>query len=383
MRKRINILSICIVATMIFAATIMASAIPANFSDVNDSAWFYKDMLLLVEKGGISGYPDGTFKPDNNITVAEFLKIVVGTALGEQEQTGQHWASGYISKAEESGVVLGGEFSESDYGRPVTRQEMAMIIGRLSNVAGTAGSSLSTTTGALTDVAGLTQQYKPHVEWCVANGVITGYPDNTFKGSNNATRAEAATMVVRLIDESRRVGASQPAEPVKPTEQEKKMIKFSIEMENGDVMSGELYPDIAPETVANFVKLAESGFYDGTIFHRVIPGFMIQGGDPEGTGTGGPGYNIKGEFSSNGFENNLKHERGILSMARAQDPNSAGSQFFIMVANAPYLDGQYAAFGKITEGLSVADKIVGVDRDSNDKPGTKQVMKKVTIAANE
>jgi len=157
------------------------------------------------------------------------------------------------------------------------------------------------------------------------------------------------------------------------------MTTFKIEMENGDTMSGELYPETAPETVANFVKLAESGFYDGVIFHRVIPGFMIQGGDPDGTGTGGPGYGIKGEFSANGFENDLKHERGVISMARAANPDSAGSQFFIMVEDSPHLDGQYAAFGRVTEGMAAADKIAGVRRGFGDKPREKQMMKKITI----
>ena len=152
-----------------------------------------------------------------------------------------------------------------------------------------------------------------------------------------------------------------------------------IEMEDGGVMKGELYPEIAPKTVENFIKLAEDGFYDGLIFHRVIPGFMIQGGCPDGTGMGGPGYSIEGEFTANGFKNDLKHERGVLSMARAMSPNSAGSQFFIMVADAPHLDGQYAAFGKITEGMDVADGIVGQKRDMMDKPENPQVMKKVTI----
>ena len=152
-----------------------------------------------------------------------------------------------------------------------------------------------------------------------------------------------------------------------------------IEMENGDVMRGELYPDIAPKTVENFVKLVEDGFYDGLIFHRVIPGFMIQGGCPDGTGMGGPGWSIEGEFSANGFANDLKHERGVLSMARAMDPNSAGSQFFIMVADSPHLDGQYAAFGKIIEGMDAADTIVGQHRNPMDKPDSPQVMKKVTI----
>ena len=139
-----------------------------------------------------------------------------------------------------------------------------------------------------------------------------------------------------------------------------------IEMENGDVMKGELYPEIAPETVANFEKLVNEGFYDGLTFHRVIPGFMIQGGCPLGNGTGGPGYGIKGEFSANGFENNLKHDRGVLSMARAMDPNSAGSQFFIMVEKAPHLDGSYAAFGRIIEGMEAADTIVNQKRNMMD-----------------
>lgn len=152
-----------------------------------------------------------------------------------------------------------------------------------------------------------------------------------------------------------------------------------IEMEDGGVMKGELYPEIAPKTVENFIKLVEEGFYDGLIFHRVIPGFMIQGGCPDGTGMGGPGYSIEGEFTANGFRNDLKHERGVMSMARAMNPNSAGSQFFIMVADAPHLDGQYAAFGKITEGMDVADGIVGQKRNAMDKPDTPQVMKKVTI----
>ncbi|MBQ3123310.1 MAG: peptidylprolyl isomerase [Firmicutes bacterium] len=157
------------------------------------------------------------------------------------------------------------------------------------------------------------------------------------------------------------------------------MLYVQIEMENGDIMKGELYPEIAPITVANFKDLAEKGFYDGLIFHRVIPGFMIQGGCPEGRGTGGPGHNIKGEFAANGVKNDLKHTRGVLSMARAMHPDSAGSQFFIMVDDAPHLDGQYAAFGKITEGMDAADRIVNTKRNMMDKPLEDQKMAKVTV----
>jgi len=154
---------------------------------------------------------------------------------------------------------------------------------------------------------------------------------------------------------------------------------FTIEMENGMTMKGELYPEIAPNSVANFVELANSGFYDGVIFHRVIPGFMIQGGDPMGQGIGGPGYCIKGEFSANGVNNPLKHTRGVLSMARSMMPDSAGSQFFIMTSDSPHLDGQYAAFGKVLEGMDVADSIVQTERDAADKPLHPQVMASVRV----
>ena len=153
----------------------------------------------------------------------------------------------------------------------------------------------------------------------------------------------------------------------------------TIEMENGDLIRAELYPEVAPNTVNNFISLVKKGFYDGLIFHRVIPGFMIQGGDPQGSGMGGPGYTIKGEFSGNGFKNDLKHTPGVLSMARTMAPNSAGSQFFVMVAPAPHLDGQYAAFGKLVEGQEVADAVVRAPRDRNDKPIMAQKMKKVTV----
>lgn len=153
----------------------------------------------------------------------------------------------------------------------------------------------------------------------------------------------------------------------------------TIEMENGDIMKAELYPEIAPNTVNNFISLIKKGYYDGIIFHRVIRGFMIQGGDPQGTGVGGPGYSIKGEFSGNGFQNDLKHTKGVLSMARTMIPDTAGSQFFIMHETSPHLDGQYAGFGKVIEGIEVIDKIASVATDYMDKPLEEQKMKKVTV----
>ena len=153
----------------------------------------------------------------------------------------------------------------------------------------------------------------------------------------------------------------------------------TIEMEDGGIIKAELYPDVAPNSVNNFISLVKKGFYDGLIFHRCIPGFMIQGGCPNGNGMGGPGYSIKGEFSQNGVKNDLVHDRGVLSMARAMDPDSAGSQFFIMVEKAPHLDGQYAAFGKVIEGMDVADAIVSAKTDWNDRPREDQRMKSVTV----
>lgn len=159
----------------------------------------------------------------------------------------------------------------------------------------------------------------------------------------------------------------------------KKNPVVTIEMENGDIIKVELYPEVAPNTVNNFISLVKKGFYDGIMFHRVIAGFMIQGGCPDGTGMGGPGYSIKGEFSSNSFKNDLAHDKGVISMARTMMPNSAGSQFFIMHEKSPHLDGEYASFGKVIEGLENVDKIANVGTTFGDKPVVPQVMKKVTV----
>ncbi len=177
----------------------------------------------------------------------------------------------------------------------------------------------------------------------------------------------AIVVVVLLFGLSVPAAAEGPANP-----------QVTIEVGDVGTVVVELYPDVAPNTVNNFLSLVQAGFYDGTIFHRVIPGFMVQGGDPTGTGTGGPGYAIAGEFSQNGFANDLKHERGVISMARAQNPDSAGSQFFIMVADAPHLDGAYAGFGKVVSGMEVIDQVVNQPRNRMDRPDEDQVMVKVT-----
>ncbi|WNS41297.1 peptidylprolyl isomerase [Paenibacillus sp. MMS20-IR301] len=191
-----------------------------------------------------------------------------------------------------------------------------------------------------------------------ASGNTAG-SEATAAPQNNASGNTAATEGVPSAD------ASHPV--------------VTIEMDNGGIIKAELYPEVAPNTVNNFISLIQKGFYDGTIFHRVIPGFMIQGGDPDGTGMGGPDYAIAGEFSANGFTNNLQHTEGVLSMARSQDMNSGGSQFFIMAADYPSLDGSYAAFGKVTEGMDVVQSIVNLPRDASDRPDQPPVMTKVTV----
>ncbi|WP_019423985.1 peptidylprolyl isomerase [Paenibacillus sp. OSY-SE] len=185
---------------------------------------------------------------------------------------------------------------------------------------------------------------------------------------SNADNAQSATDTSNVSDTEKKEPASNGKNPL-----------VIIEMEDGKKIELELYPDTAPNTVNNFISLVKKGFYDGLIFHRVIPGFMIQGGDPEGSGIGGPGYSIKGEFADNNFQNDLKHSEGVISMARSASPDSAGSQFFIMVAEASHLDGQYAAFGKVTKGMEMVQEIVSTPRDAQDKPNTPQKMKKVTV----
>lgn len=197
---------------------------------------------------------------------------------------------------------------------------------------------------------------------------ITGCAkDSAQDDSNNQSQGAEQSSKVNYLSKETEKGADDK-NPV-----------ATIEMEDGGIIKVELFPEIAPNTVRNFISLANSGFYDGLTFHRVIPGFMIQGGDPAGNGSGGPDYDIYGEFSNNDFENDLKHERGVISMARSMDMNSAGSQFFIMHEDSPHLDGDYAAFGKVTEGLDEVDKIASVERDMNDKPKEDVVIKSITV----
>lgn len=193
------------------------------------------------------------------------------------------------------------------------------------------------------------------------------------------TTADTQNSETEVVPQSQDGGAEINSQQSATEQTEAKNPVVTIRMESGNEIKVELYPDVAPNTVNNFLSLAKSGYYNGTIFHRVIPGFMVQGGDPQGTGQGGPGYSIRGEFSANGFRNDLRHQRGVLSMARTSDPNSAGSQFFIMVAAAPHLDGQYASFGRVISGMDEVDRIVSTPRGAQDRPTQPQRMAEVTV----
>lgn len=218
-------------------------------------------------------------------------------------------------------------------------------------------------------------------------GCSSNQPTTSDAANQSGTQQQTTTNNQQSTENARQqketnqssTGTSQSKQSPTVGEKNKKDPVVTIEMADGQKITVELYPKVAPNTVRNFISLINKGFYNGLIFHRVIPGFMIQGGDPSGDGSGGPDYSIKGEFSSNGFTNDLKHTRGVISMARASMPDSAGSQFFIMAADTPSLDGDYAAFGKVLSGMDEVDKIVSAPRDGNDKPLTPQVMKKVTV----
>lgn len=213
------------------------------------------------------------------------------------------------------------------------------------------------------------------ISLCLALSVsVLAFAGCSSPGNENTTENESESYTKVQGEEIASTEATGENERIEET------VQAVITMESGGVIKLELYPDVAPITVENFVKLANEGFYDGLTFHRIISGFMIQGGDPNGNGTGGPGYSIKGEFSQNGVKNDLKHTRGVISMARSQNPDSAGSQFFIMHEDAPHLDGSYAAFGKVVEGMDVVDKIASVETDYYDAPLEKVVIESIKIA---
>ncbi len=380
MLKRIIavILSMCMMSTVVSAA---------SFSDIAGH-WAESEIQYGVDNGMINGYNDGTFKPNNTVSRAEFVKMLTASIcknlnieISAQEE-GEHWVSRYYNFAVENGIVVPqAEFvidgvgvgvlegESTDY--PIRRWEMAYMLFSALNV-----------------LFGFDGEYAVYEDWdetvqtydediatiigaCVHAGLLNGDQNGMINAANNTKRAEAITVVNRLdriikeavarmqeeneTDEADEVALDIKTYDVIPEGHPE--IEFT--MANGDKFTVELYPEYAPQTVANFVALAESGFYDGLTFHRVIKGFVAQGGCPKGDGTGNADGYITGEFAENGFTaNTLKHERGTISMARAKNLNSASCQFFICYEEASHLDGSYAAFGKVTEGMEVVDSFL-------------------------
>jgi len=401
-----------IISLMLAFCCTAASVSAHNFTDVSNH-WAESEIEYGFENKIIEGYEDGLFRPDGTITRAEFTKMLIASLCTNLEidssvyADDSHWAAEYNNFAVNEGIfmflpettfdgvspaILEGE----NYDYPIKRWEMAfMLYCLVANVFGGQPGEAE-----YTDRAQTLATYDENIDYvissCIAWDLLKGDQDGNFNAEKSGTRAEALTIVNRIDRMTKEI----IQEYVKVQEEEDKAVndkvktyeeipagnpKVKVEMNNGDSFVLELYPEYAPQTVANFVALVKEGFYDGLTFHRVIEGFMAQGGDPEGDGTGGSEHNIVGEFSANGFDGNtLKHERGVISMARAQHFNSASSQFFICFDDASMLDGSYAAFGKVIEGMEVVDAFLEVELEMNSSgemasPKEDIVMKKVTM----
>lgn len=375
-----------IISVLLAALMFSTVAYAHPFSDVSGH-WAEEEIEYGYENGIISGYGDGLYKPNNSITRAEFIKMLVASLAEnfgfdiDKYETDEHWAAKYAGFAEKEGLIKvlsdevhdgvnPGGFSAENYNYPIKRWEMAYMIGEaMANGFG----FTSDRTVDYADKAAVSEQYGEKIENavnnCILAGMVKGDENGNFNAEKYATRAQALTIINRFdrdIKEVIKELLNSQEEHVKTyTEIPSGHPKVTFEMENGDKFTVELYPEYAPQTVANFVYLAKSGFYNGLIFHRVVDNFMAQGGDPKGNGTGGSGENILGEFSANGVKNPIKHERGTISMARSATPNSASSQFFICYTDCSFLDGNYAAFGKVCEGMEVVDSFLSVERELN------------------
>ena len=372
------------------------------FTDVAGH-WAEAELETAYENGFINGDGDGTFRPDDCISRGEFLKMLATLLFGDvPEEMGDstHWASRYnmvaqalmykpLTEAEAIDGTIPGAFSTAvDYDKPIQRWEMAFMIGEtfVTNFNAKSGAEYE----AIEEVADVYPEAVENAIKCtVGLELMKGDENGKLNANDHGTRAEAAILMNRVLERALKIleeyEAAQAANVKTYEEIPEGHPVVTVEMENGKKFKIELYPEYAPQTVANFVALVEDGFYDGLGFHRVIEGFMAQGGDPTGDGTGNSEFTIKGEFSSNGFEGNtLKHERGVVSMARTDRPDSASCQFFICYDTAETLDGNYAAFGKVIEGMEVVDAFLDVEMEANAMgemavPTEPIVMKKVTV----
>ena len=405
-----------VISAFLAAALCFATVSAHPFSDISGH-WAEEQIGAAYESKVVSGDPDGRFRPDDTVSRAEFLKMLTSEICTRMEveipeafaDKDGHWASKFynfassqiylpLSENEKVGELIPGEMKDNSFDLPIQRWEMAYLVGEaMANVFSAGGK------GDYADRTEVEADYpaavSSTVSSCVYLGIINGDENGRFNPSSCGTRAEAAVMIGRtdsLISEILAYyDAQQKAYEQQQAELEKTNITYTdipsghpvvtIVMSDNRSIKLELYPEYAPQTVANFVSLVKSGFYDGLTFHRVVEGFMAQGGDPNGDGTGGSGHTIKGEFAANGFEDNtLSHTRGVVSMARSAFADSASSQFFICYDDASFLDGQYAAFGKVISGMDTVDGFLKHEMTVNSSgekasPVTPIVMKKVTV----
>ena len=335
----------------------------AEFSDMSEHEWAREAVESLTEKEVINGISETEFMPRGEVTYEQLSKLIVSAFDLKPGDEGGRWADKYIASAKQ--YFMG----EYEYGDAMPRYEVVSAITRVytekNNIEPKDDVQMFFDVAVIS--ANIGQKY---IATAQSLGITEGDGNGYFRPYDNVSRAETAVLIYRTLN-------------LKTTEVKETMAdvkKILITMENYDTMELELYPQYAPITVANFVSLVREGFYDGLTFHRVIPGFMIQGGDPLGNGTGGSDTTIKGEFAANGFtQNTLKHERGVISMARSSLPDSASSQFFIMHEDAPYLDGQYAAFGRVVSGIETVDNITKYKTDAADKPLKPVVIKSIEV----
>lgn len=406
---------VCLVLACVFLCTTVAFAHP--FSDVSGH-WAEAEIEKGYENKTVNGDPDGKFRPDDNITRAEFLKLLASCVcsnaqveIPDEFGDESHWASKYYNFAraymyivmdtEIDGIKPGVMDSVEAYEKPITRWEMAFMVSQaLENTLGAGMTAASIGFIDQDDITKYPEEIQADIAGCYALELMKGDEKNNFAPAAKGTRAEAVTVINRIDAYIKKTIATYEEEYAKAQQEYEKNItdnlvtydkiptghpKATIVMENNKRIVIELYPEYAPQTVANFVKLAKEGFYNGLTFHRVIDGFMAQGGDPNGDGSGGSGKYIKGEFTANGFDKNtLSHTEGVISMARSDHPDSASCQFFICYGDATFLDGQYAAFGKVTAGMDVVKSFTEVEMEMNAageqaSPKTPIKIKSITI----
>ncbi len=406
-----KIISLLVAVVMICGSVAFAHP----FSDVTGH-WAESEIERAYSEGSVNGDPDGRFRPDDSISRGEFLKMMTalictnaGVTIPEEYGDDAHWAFKYYNFATEQifspldenskvGEIIPGKMSEKDFDEPIGRWEMSFLVSEfLGNVYGINGGDSGKT---FTDADYTAKNYNEAIVNSVKNsfylGIMTGDENGNINPGDSGTRAEAVVIVNRAGDRIQTFVTEITSKIEEYEKQVNESVKtyedipkghpvVTILMENNKKIVMELYPEYAPQTVANFVALVKSGFYDGLTFHRVVENFMAQGGDPMGNGAGGSEYNIFGEFAQNGFtQNTLSHTKGVVSMARAQHPNSGSSQFFICYSDVPFLDGQYAAFGKVISGMDVVEEFINVEMEPNSagemaSPKKPIVMKKVTV----